>query len=213
MTVELLLILLTAVLINNPVLYYFLGLCPYLGVSSKVDMALGMGMAVTFVMTVAASLTWVINNLIIFYLSTSSINIDLGFLRYIIFIFVIAGTVQLVEMFLRKFFPHLYDRFGIFLPLITTNCAILGCCLWIDVKGYNLVAGQEGVAASWKFAQALLFGIGNGLGFTLAICLMAGIRERLNFSDVPRDFRGVAITLIVAAILAMAFMGFSGIGG
>ena len=212
MTAELLLILLTAVLINNPVLYYFLGLCPYLGVSNKVDMALGMGMAVTFVMTVAASLTWVINNLIIFYLNTGH-GVDLGFLRYIIFIFVIAGTVQLVEMFLRKFFPHLYDRFGIFLPLITTNCAILGCCLWIDVKGYNLVAGQEGVAASWKFAQALLFGIGNGLGFTLAICLMAGIRERLNFSDVPRDFRGVGITLIVAAILAMAFMGFSGIGG
>ena len=212
MIAELLLILLTAVLINNPVLYYFLGLCPYLGVSNKVDMALGMGMAVTFVMTVAASLTWVINNLIIFYLNTGQ-GVDLGFLRYIIFIFVIAGTVQLVEMFLRKFFPHLYDRFGIFLPLITTNCAILGCCLWIDVKGYNLVAGQESVAASWKFAQALLFGIGNGLGFTLAICLMAGIRERLNFSDVPRDFRGVGITLIVAAIMAMAFMGFSGIGG
>ncbi|NIA07055.1 MAG: electron transport complex subunit RsxA [Actinobacteria bacterium] len=212
MIAELMLILLTAVLINNPVLYYFLGLCPYLGVSNKVDMALGMGMAVTFVMTVAASLTWVVNNLIIFYLN-AGYGIDLGFLRYTIFIFVIAGTVQLVEMFLRKFFPHLYDRFGIFLPLITTNCAILGCCLWIDVKGYNLVAGQEGVAASWKFAQALLFGIGNGLGFTLAICLMAGIRERLNFSDVPRDFRGVGITLIVAAILAMAFMGFSGIGG
>ena len=212
MIAELSLILLTAVLINNPVLYYFLGLCPYLGVSNKVDMALGMGMAVTFVMTVAASLTWVINNLIIFYLNTGQ-GVDLGFLRYIIFIFVIAGTVQLVEMFLRKFFPHLYDRFGIFLPLITTNCAILGCCLWIDVKGYNLVAGQESVAASWKFAQALLFGIGNGLGFTLAICLMAGIRERLNFSDVPRDFRGVGITLIVAAIMAMAFMGFSGIGG
>lgn len=212
MTAELLLILLTAVLINNPVLYYFLGLCPYLGVSNKVDMAFGMGMAVTFVMTVAASMTWAINNLIIFYLNVSH-NIDLGFLRYIIFIFVIAGTVQLVEMFLRKFFPHLYDRFGIFLPLITTNCAILGCCLWIDVKGFNLVQGQEGIAVSWKFAQALLFGIGNGLGFTLAICLMAGIRERLNFSDVPRDFRGVGITLIVAAILAMAFMGFSGIGG
>jgi len=212
MIAELLLILLTAVLINNPVLYYFLGLCPYLGVSNKVDMAFGMGMAVTFVMTVAASLTWVINNLIIFYLNTGY-GIDLGFLRYIIFIFVIAGTVQLVEMFLRKFFPSLYDRFGIFLPLITTNCVILGCCLWIDVKGYNLVAGQEGVAVSWKFLQALLFGIGNGLGFTLAICLMAGIRERLNFSDVPRDFRGVGITLIVAAILAMAFMGFSGIGG
>ena len=212
MIAELLLILLTAVLINNPVLYYFLGLCPYLGVSNKVDMAFGMGMAVTFVMTVAASLTWVINNLIIFYLNTGY-GIDLGFLRYIIFIFVIAGTVQLVEMFLRKFFPNLYDRFGIFLPLITTNCVILGCCLWIDVKGYNLVAGQEPVAVSWKFLQALLFGIGNGLGFTLAICLMAGIRERLNFSDVPRDFRGVGITLIVAAILAMAFMGFSGIGG
>ena len=212
MIAELLLILLTAVLINNPVLYYFLGLCPYLGVSNKVDMAFGMGMAVTFVMTVAVSLTWVINNLIIFYLNSGH-NIDLGFLRYIIFIFVIAGTVQLVEMFLRKFFPSLYDRFGIFLPLITTNCAILGCCLWIDVKGYNLVAGQEGVAVSWKFVQSLLFGIGNGLGFTLAICLMAGIRERLNFSDVTRDFRGVGITLIVAAILAMAFMGFSGIGG
>ena len=212
MTTELLLILLTAVLINNPVLYYFLGLCPYLGVSNKVDMAFGMGMAVTFVMTVAAGLTWAINNLIVFYLNVGY-HIDLGFLRFIIFIFVIAGTVQLVEMFLRKFFPSLYDRFGIFLPLITTNCAILGCCLWIDVKGYNLVASEQGVAVSWKFAQALLFGIGNGLGFTLAICLMAGIRERLNFSDVPRDFRGVGITLIVAAILAMAFMGFSGIGG
>ena len=212
MTSELLLILLTAVVINNPVLYYFLGLCPYLGVSNKVDMAFGMGMAVTFVMTVAASLTWVINNLVIFYLNEGS-GVDLGFLRYIIFIFVIAGTVQLVEMFLRKFFPHLYDRFGIFLPLITTNCAILGLCLWIDVKGYNLIAGDAGAMVSWKFAQALLFGIGNGLGFTLAICLMAGIRERLAFSDVPQDMRGVGITLVVAAILAMAFMGFSGIGG
>ena len=212
MTSELLLILLTAVVINNPVLYYFLGLCPYLGVSNKVDMAFGMGMAVTFVMTVAASLTWVINNLVIFYLNEGS-GVDLGFLRYIIFIFVIAGTVQLVEMFLRKFFPHLYDRFGIFLPLITTNCAILGCCLWIDVKGYNLIAGDAGAMVSWKFAQALLFGIGNGLGFTLAICLMAGIRERMAFSDVPQDMRGVGITLVVAAILAMAFMGFSGIGG
>ena len=196
---DLFLLFISATIVNNFVLSYFLGICPFLGVSRRVDMAVGMGFAVTFVMTASALVTWVINNLIIGALLSAGIA-DLGFLKYITFIFVIAGMVQLVEMYLKKFFPALYDRFGIFLPLITTNCAILGACLFIDLRGYNLV-------------QTIIFAVGGGLGFTLAISIMAGIREQLDFSDVPKALRGAAITLITAAILSMAFMGFAGMGG
>jgi len=188
MTKELIFIFVTAAVINNMVFKYFLGICPFLGVSRRVDMALGMGFAVTFVMTVAGTLTWIIYNLIL-------VNLGLVFLQYITFILVIAGAVQLVEMYIRKFFPHLYDSFGIFLPMITTNCAILGACLFIQKFEYG-------------FVEALVFSLGGGLGFALAITIMAGIREELNFADVPKPFKGPAITLIIAAILAMAFSGF-----
>jgi len=187
---SLLVVFISMALINNLVLTKFLGICPYLGVSRRVDMAFGMGCAVTFVMTISGTLTWMINNLIL-----QSIGMD--YLKYIAFIMVIASMVQLVEMYIRKFFPPLYESFGIFLPLITTNCAILGTCLFIDL--WHL-----------RFLQALVASFAGGLGFTLVICIMGGIRENLEWADVPKALRGVGITLITAAIMTLAFMGFSG---
>ncbi len=188
MTSELIFVFITAAIINNFIFKYFLGICPFLGVSKRVDMAVGMGFAVTFVMTVAGSLTWVIYNLVL-------VKLNIVFLQYITFILVIAGAVQLVEMYIRKFFPSLYESFGIFLPMITTNCAILGACLFIQKFEYN-------------FVEALVFSLGGGLGFALSITIMAGIREELDFADVPEYFKGPGITLIIASILAMAFSGF-----
>ncbi len=190
---HLLLIALTAAVTNNFVLTYFLGICPFLGVSKRLDMAFGMGCAVTFVMTVAATLTYLLNQYIL-------LPLELNFLQYIVFIFVIAGTVQFVEMYIRRFFPVLYDSFGVFLPMITTNCAILGCCLFIWLKDYTTLP------------EVLVFSVSGGLGFTLAIVLMAGIREELQNADVPIPFKGPAIALLTAGILSMAFMGFAGIG-
>jgi electron transport complex protein RnfA len=181
-------IFITAAIINNFIFKYFLGCCPFLGVSKRVDMAMGMGFAVTFVMTVAGALTWIMYYVVM-------VPLHIQFLQYIVFILVIAGAVQLVEMYIRKFFKNLYTSFGIFLPMITTNCAILGACLFIQKFEYN-------------FIETVVFSLGGGLGFCLAITIMAGIREELNFSDVPRPFRGAAITLISASILAMAFSGF-----
>jgi electron transport complex protein RnfA len=188
MTTELIMIFITAAIINNFIFKYFLGCCPFLGVSKRVDMAMGMGFAVTFVMTVAGALTWIMYYVVM-------VPLHIQFLQYIVFILVIAGAVQLVEMYIRKFFKNLYTSFGIFLPMITTNCAILGACLFIQKFEYN-------------FIETVVFSLGGGLGFCLAITIMAGIREELNFSDVPRPFRGAAITLISASILAMAFSGF-----
>lgn len=190
---ELLLIALSAAIINNVVLTYFLGICPFLGVSRRLDMAFGMGAAVTFVMTIAGLLTFLVNKYVL-------IPLNLSFLQYIVFIFVIASAVQLVEMYVRKFFPVLYESFGVFLPMITTNCAILGTCLFIWLKDYTTLS------------EALVYSVFGGLGFTLAIVIMAGIREELDLADVPRPLRGAAITLFIAAILAMAFSGFAGIG-
>jgi electron transport complex protein RnfA len=190
---ELLLIALSASVINNIVLTYFLGICPFLGVSRRLDMAFGMGAAVTFVMTIAGLLTFLANKYVL-------LPLGLEFLQYIVFIFIIAATVQLVEMYVRKFFPALYEAFGVFLPMITTNCAILGTCLFIWLKGYT------------QLSQALVFSVFGGIGFTLAIVIMAGIREELELADVPKPLRGPAITLFIAAILAMAFSGFAGIG-
>jgi electron transport complex protein RnfA len=187
---ELIVVFLSIALVNNLVFTKFLGICPYLGVSQKVDMAVGMGMAVTFVLTLSAALTWIINNLVLE-------QFGLGFTKYIAFILVIASMVQLVEMYVRKFNRSLYKSFGIFLPLITTNCAILGTCLFIDLWGYG-------------FVKAVVAGFGGGLGFTLAIAVMAGIRERLDLADVPKAMRGAGITLVTAGILTLAFMGFSG---
>ena len=179
------------VLINNLVLTKFLGICPYLGVSARIDMAFGMGLAVTFVVTLSGTLTWLIDHLVL-------MKLGLEVTRYVCFILVIAGAVQLVEMYLRKFFPALYESFGIFLPLITTNCAILGLCLFINLWGID------------NLLEAVVLSFGAGIGFTMAICIMAGIRENLNLSDVPQCLKGAPITLITAGILTLAFMGFAG---
>ncbi|MHC4132233.1 MAG: electron transport complex protein RnfA [Planctomycetota bacterium] len=179
------------VIINNLVFTKFLGICPYLGVSGRIDMAFGMGLAVTFVVTLSGTLTWLIDHLLL-------MGTPLEVTRYVCFIMVIAGAVQLVEMYVRKFFPALYESFGIFLPLITTNCAILGLCLFINLWGIN------------SFIQAVVLSFGAGIGFTLAICIMAGIRENLNFADVPESLKGAPITLITAGLLTLAFMGFAG---
>jgi len=179
------------VVVNNLVLTKFLGICPYLGVSGRIDMAFGMGLAVTFVVTLSGTLTWLIDHLIL-------MGTPFEVTRYVCFIMVIAGAVQLVEMYVRKFFPLLYDSFGIFLPLITTNCAILGLCLFINLWGID------------NLAEAVVLSFGAGIGFTMAICIMAGIRENLNFADVPANLQGAPITLITAGLLSLAFMGFAG---
>ncbi len=179
------------VVVNNLVFTKFLGICPYLGVSGRIDMAFGMGLAVTFVVTLSGTLTWLIDHLLL-------IGTPLEVTRYVCFILVIAGAVQLVEMYLRKFFPSLYESFGIFLPLITTNCAILGLCLFINLWGIN------------SLLEAVVLSFGAGIGFTMAICIMAGIRENLDLADVPDCLKGAPITLITAGLLAMAFMGFAG---
>lgn len=187
---ELLTILILSILVNNFVLYYFLGICPFLGVSKKLDSAVSMGLAVTFVMTITAVVSWLINHLIL-------IPNDLSYLQIVSFILVIAALVQLVEMFIRKVSPPLYQALGIYLPLITTNCAIMGLALLAALKNYN-------------FITTVVFGFGSGVGFTLAIVLMAGIREQLELADVPEPLKGAGIALIVAGIMALAFTGFSG---
>ncbi|MGB2630332.1 MAG: electron transport complex subunit RsxA [Candidatus Omnitrophota bacterium] len=188
---ELILIFIAAVITNNFVLTYFLGICPFIGVSNKTDSAIGLGMATTFVMTMAATVTWIIYHLIL-------LKFNLEFLQYVTFIIVIASLVQFVEMFIKKMSPQLYKALGIFLPLITTNCAILGLTLFMVLRRYT-------------FPEAVIFGLGAGLGFTLALILMAGIREELEFSDIPGPLQGAGITLILAGMLALAFMGFGGI--
>jgi electron transport complex protein RnfA len=209
-------------LVNNLVFSGFLGICPFLGVSRKLDMAFGMGCAVTFVITVSGIVTWGIVHGILTPIGAHMGDMTtwliargvwpsaweltnnpaaLYFLKYVAFIMVIASMVQLVEMYLKKFFSSLYTAFGVFLPLITTNCAILGTCLYIDMK-----------PETQSLLTAAVYAFGGGLGFMLAITIMAGIREHLRFSDVPKSLQGAGITLLVAAILALAFMGFTGIG-
>lgn len=188
---SLLFIFIAAVITNNFVLTYFLGICPFIGVSKKLNAAFGMGCAVTFVMTITSVVAWAVNKYLL-------IKFNLPFLEYVAFILVIASLVQLVEMFIRKTSPELYRALGIYLPLITTNCAILGLALFMVLRKYTL-------------AESVVFGFGAGIGFTIALLLMAGIREELEFSDIPKSLKGVGITLIIAGILALAFMGFSGI--
>jgi len=187
---DILTLFVAAILVNNFVLYYFLGICPFLGVSKKIDAAFSMGMAVTFVMTLTAVASWMINHWIL-------IPFGLDYLQIVSFILVIASLVQLVEMFIRKMSPPLYQALGIYLPLITTNCAIMGLALLAALKNYD-------------FIKTVVFGVGSGLGFTLAIVLMAGIREQLDRADVPEPLKGAGIALIVAGIMALAFSGFSG---
>jgi electron transport complex protein RnfA len=188
--VELAAIFISAVFVQNFVLYYFLGICPFLGVSKKIDSAFSMGLAVTFVMSITAVVSWLINNLIL-------IPYRLDYLQIVSFILVIASLVQLVEMFIRKISPPLYQALGIYLPLITTNCAIMGLALIAALNEYG-------------FVETVIFGFGSGIGFTLAIILMAGIREQLDLADVPEPLKGAGIALIVAGIMALAFNGFIG---
>lgn len=188
---ELFLILVSSVLVNNFVLARFLGICPFLGVSKKIKTACGMGVAVIFVMGLSSVVTDVIYDTIL-------LPHDLLFLKTVVFILVIASLVQLVEMILQKLSPGLYKALGIYLTLITTNCAILGVALINVIKDYN-------------FIKSLVFGVGAGAGFTIALIIMAGIRERLELADIPGPLKGTAITLIIAGLLSMAFMGFSGL--
>jgi len=185
-------IFVNACLINNFVLAYFLGICPFLGVSGKLETASRMGGAVTFVMLVSSTCAYGINRLLI--------AIDAPYLRLISFIVVIASTVQLVEMFIKKASPALFRALGIFLPLITTNCAILGLVLFQTNKGYG-------------FLQCLVYALGAGAGFTIALTLMAGLREKLGLAAVPDVARGTALALVLAGLLSVAFMGFGGLGG
>jgi electron transport complex protein RnfA len=217
---DIFLISISAALINNFVLYYFVGICPFIGVSRQVDMAVGMGSAVTFVMTIAVLISWSITTLVLmpgaplsswvagfFMPPEAAADIDLTILSYIVYIFAISSSVQLVEMYVRKFYPPLYKSFGVFLPLITTNCAILFACLTVMTN----IIGVENPAEAWDLGRALALGIFGGGGFTIAIVIMAGIREELDLCDIPEPFKGAAITLIVGGILAMAFMGFTGV--
>jgi len=188
---KLIIIFISTVLINNLVLSYFLGICPFLGVSGKIESAFGMGMAVTFVMTLAVSVSWLIYHLIL-------VKWGLIFLQYVIFILVIASLVQIVEMFIKRYSQELYQSLGIYLPLITTNCAILGAALFMVTRNYN-------------FLETVVFGFSGGIGFSLVLMVMAGIREELDYADIPAAFKGAPITLITAGILALTFMGFSGL--
>jgi electron transport complex protein RnfA len=222
---QLVLIAVGAALINNLVLHYFVGICPFIGVSRRVDMAFGMGCAVTFVVTIASLLSYLFTAFIlrdgapvtswVASLVTGDPNktMDLSILNYIVYIFVIAGSVQFVEMYVRKAFPPLYKSFGVFLPLITTNCAILFTCL--EIMKHVSVGGAASWGASggqaWGLSQSLTYAIFGGLGFTIAIVIMAGIREELDLCDVPKSLKGPGITLLVAGILALAFMGFAGV--
>jgi len=189
-------IIIGSIFINNFVIARFLGLCPYIGVSKKMDSALGMGMAVIFVMTMASTITWLIYT---FFLNkaTSIFGIDLTFLRTIAFILSIAVLVQFVEMVIKKTAPELYKSLGIYLPLITTNCAVLGVSLLNINENYN-------------FIESIVNGAAAGVGFTLVLVLMAGIRERLEYSKVPQSMKGMPISFIVAGCMALAFLGFSG---
>ena len=185
-------IFINACLINNFVLAYFLGICPFMGVSGNLNNAVRMGGAVTFVMLVSSICAFAIHKLLHL--------IGAPFLQLISFIVVIASTVQLVEMFIKKFSPQLFRSLGIFLPLITSNCAILGLALFQTAKGYS-------------FVQCLFYALGAAAGFTLALVIMAGLREELDLMETPKVVRGTGITLMVAGILSMAFMGFAGLGG
>ncbi|HAS79876.1 MAG TPA: electron transport complex subunit RsxA [Fusobacteriaceae bacterium] len=179
-----------SIFINNFIFAKFLGICPFMGVSKKVESSIGMGMAVTFVMTLASAVTWVVQNYLL-------VPFGLEYLQTIAFILIIASLVQFVEMAVQKTSPNLYKALGVFLPLITTNCAVLGVAILNIQEKYN-------------FIETVVNGMSAAIGFTMALILLAGIRERLEYADVPRPFQGVAIAFVTAGLLAMAFMGFSG---
>ncbi len=180
-----------AILVDNFILVKFLGICPFLGVSKKTDTALGMGLAVIFVMGLASIFCWAANQWLL-------VPLKLEYMQTVVYILVIASLVQFVEMFLQKAVPSLYQALGIFLPLITTNCAVLGVALLNTQYGYN-------------FLESVIYGITGGIGFTIAIVLFASVRERLEFADCPKSFEGFPIALVTAGLIALAFMGFSGL--
>lgn len=184
-------IIIGAILVNNVVLAQFLGICPFLGVSSKVETSLGMGAAVTFVMSLTAVVAWCIQTYVL-------VPLGIEYMQTIVFILVIAALVQMVEIILKKVSPSLYQALGIFLPLITTNCAVLGIAILMIQKEFSLL-------------QSVVFSASTAIGFALALVLFAGIRERLEFEDVPEAMKGTPIALVTAALLAMAFLGFSGL--
>ena len=184
-------IALGAILMNNFILVKFMGICPFMGVSKKMDTAVGMGLSVTFVMGLASAATWAMNEFIL-------LPLNLKYMQTVAFILVIAAIVQVVEMFLKKSVPALYQALGIYLPLITTNCAVLGVALLNIQEGYN-------------FLESVVYGVTGGLGFTLAIVLFASVRERTADNECPKSFEGFPIALISAGLLALAFMGFSGL--
>ena len=191
-------IALTSMFVQNFVLVKFYGICPFLGVSKKVDTALGMGMAVTFVMTLASIMTWLCQNFIL-------VPLNIEYMQTIAFIVIIAALVQFVEMFLQKMIPSLYSSLGIYLPLITTNCAVLGVAL-LNVRTASLISDAE----SYTLIESIINGFSAGVGFMIAIVLFAGVRERLESSDIPKALEGFPIALISASLLAMAFLGFQG---
>ncbi|MBP5375580.1 MAG: electron transport complex subunit RsxA [Bacteroidaceae bacterium] len=190
---SLILIIIVAIFVNNVVLAQFLGICPFLGVSKKVDTASGMGMAVTAVLVVATIVTYLLQ---VYVLNA----FGLEYLQTIAFILVIAALVQMIEIILKKTMPALYQALGVFLPLITTNCCILGVAILVIQKDYDLLEG-------------IVYALSTGIGFLLAMVLFAGLREQLELADVPKAFKGVPIALVTASLLAMAFMGFSGVDG
>ncbi|MFI3166574.1 MAG: RnfABCDGE type electron transport complex subunit A [Bacillota bacterium] len=187
---ENMMLIFTAIFASNVILSQFLGICPFIGVSKKFDSALGMGFAVIFVMTIASAITFVVNKYLL-------VSFGLEYLETIAFILVIASLVQIVEMFIKKFSPSLYKALGVFLPLITTNCAVLGIAILNIDEGYNLL-------------QSVLNGFASGVGFLVAICLLASLRERMRKTDTPKAFQGFPIALIASALMSMAFAAFSG---
>ena len=188
---ELILIVIGSAIVNNVVLSQFLGLCPFLGVSKKTETAAGMGAAVIFVITIAAFVTAMINQFIL-------VPLDLTYLQTIVFILVIAALVQFVEMFLKKSVPALYESLGVFLPLITTNCAVLGVALNAVQYQYNIL-------------ESTIYGLGIAVGFTIAIVILAGIREKIEYNDIPESWQGMPIVMVTAGLMSIAFFGFSGI--
>ncbi len=189
--IDILLLMLSSVLVQNYIFAKFYGICPFLGVSDKPDTALGMGLAVTFVITLSSAATWAV-----YYLMLEPLG--LSYLKTIAFILIIAALVQLIEMFLKKFVPSLYKALGIYLPLITTNCAVLGSALVNIQEGYN-------------FVYSVAVGFAAAIGFTMAILIFAGVRARLQFAESPKSFEGMPLVLVSAGLIAMAFSGFSGI--
>lgn len=190
---EYILIFISAIFVNNVILSQFLGICPFLGVSKKIETSLGMSGAVAFVMTLATIVTYLVQKLVLD-------TFGLQYLQTIVFILVIAALVQMVEIILKKVAPALYQALGIFLPLITTNCAVLGVAILVIQKDFDLI-------------QSIVYALSTALGFGLALTVFAGLREQLEFSNVPKGLRGTAITMITAGLLSLAFMGFSGVDG